>query len=165
VRFAAHLLAGAGAGEGAVASNIGAAQVHYANNAPYLYNYIPTAEDEGGWASGLVCQRMWQMPAIFAGDAAYKNKKRVLGLVAGDATNYTAVGNTAEARMKKACGAKVAKRVNYTIDISTYQQQAPSIIAQMKTAGVTTVSCLPCDYIMIQALYNQRTDSATTTSG
>jgi hypothetical protein len=136
-------------------ANIGAAQSHYTHGSPYLYNLIPTAEDEGGWASGLVCQRMWQMPAIYAGDATYKKTKRAIGLVGGDGPNYVAVGNTAEARMKKACGATVKKRVNYTIDISTYQQQAPSIIAQMKTAGVTTVMCLPCDYVMLQALYNQ----------
>jgi hypothetical protein len=84
------------------------------------------------------------LPAVYAGESAFQSQTRVFGLIAPDNPQYSAVADLIQNGLKSTCGATIAKRVSYSIDVSTFEQQATSIVAQMKSAGVTTVLC-GCD--------------------
>ncbi|MCU1463693.1 MAG: hypothetical protein JWO37_3768 [Acidimicrobiales bacterium] len=135
--------------------NSGAAASFYKQFAPYVYNTVPTADQYGMWAGNLACARLTGMPAVFAGDSVYQHTKRVFGLVVNDSPITVAAGDALERTMRSACGATLARRVNYDFNLATENQQTPSIIAQMHAAGVTTLFCWQCDPAMQQALTQQ----------
>jgi hypothetical protein len=122
---------------------LGYPQSYYERNAPYWYTGSPTGTQGAQWTANLACQRLQGMPAIFAGDPLAQRTTRVFGLVTPENPQYIAVANEIEAGMK-ACGAKLARRATYSINVATFQTQSTSIVAQMKTAGVTTLFCY-CD--------------------
>lgn len=114
--------------------------------APYEYSAAsPTGTQGGNYTIHVVCSRFQGMPAIFAGDAVTQHEKRVFGLVTPENPIYMETGDQIQNGLT-GCGVKIAKRVSYSVNIPTYQQQSTSIIAQMKAAGVTTVIC-GCDPI------------------
>lgn len=117
----------------------------YASRAPYWYATLPTGTGVANWLSMLVCRRMAKMNAIFAGDPLYQNTKRVFGLVHPDNPEYKEIGNLIEGSMKK-CGAAPARRISYTINVAAMGNQATSVVAQLKAAGVSTALCF-CDPI------------------
>ena len=111
----------------------------------YPYVMSPTATldyVENYWAS-MACQRMANLPAIFAGDALMQKSTRKFGIIALEEPDYDRVVNDTEAKMN-ACGAKVVRKINYPIDVATLETQDQNIIAQMKAAGATTILCY-CD--------------------
>ena len=125
---------------------------------PYVMSPIATLDFvENYWAS-MACQRMAGLPAVFAGDALYQKTTRKFGIIALEEPDYDKVINDTEAKMN-ACGATVAKKISYPIDVTTLETQDQNIIAQMKAAGVTTVLCY-CDTLsptlLTQAAETQR---------
>jgi hypothetical protein len=124
----------------------GMPQTFFEQNAPYLYSPWPTGDKLAGWAVNTACDHMVGQDATFAGDAALRSTKRVFGIVTPDIPGYTASGAIMEQGLD-ACGAKVGRRVAYGLNIPTFQNQANSIVAQMRAAGVTTVICY-CDPLM-----------------
>lgn len=114
--------------------------------APYAYSFQRTADDHGLFYGNLGCQRMTGLPAIFTSDATYSAKPRVFGLIAPDVPDYAYAGNVTKETLER-CRTKLARRVAYSIDFSTFQTQATNIIAQMRSAGVSTVLCI-CDGLM-----------------
>ncbi|MHB8670893.1 MAG: hypothetical protein ACYDAD_10130, partial [Acidimicrobiales bacterium] len=113
--------------------------------APYEYSYVPTGTAGASGFAHVVCTRMWHLPAAFAGDASLQGKTRVLGLITPDNPNYTEVGHEVQTTLKSVCGASVARYATYTEgNVSQYETQATSIVAQMRARGVTTVVC-GCD--------------------
>jgi hypothetical protein len=117
----------------------------YAERAPYAYNANPTNTSFAEYSSNLICQRANGLPAIFAGDASMRTKQRVFGLLVPENPYYSSGADRFESRLHQ-CGASVTKRINYALNIETAQQQASSAMAQMRSAGVTTVLCA-CDPI------------------
>lgn len=112
--------------------------------APYEYSAAsPTGTQAGDHTIHLVCTRMAGMPAIFAGDPLMQKTKRVFGLITPENPIYMQTGDQIQAGLS-ACGVKLARRASYAVDIPTYQQEATSIVAGMKAAGVTTILC-GCD--------------------
>jgi hypothetical protein len=73
--------------------------------------------------------------------------QRVFGLISPENPVYVEDASTVSDGMLSRCGVKLAKRVTYAIDVTQFEEQAASIDAQMKVAGVTTVICL-CDPLM-----------------
>jgi hypothetical protein len=123
---------------------IGVTQSWFQAHAPYEYSFIANATKAGIAAGNALCTRANGLPAIFAGDALYKNENRKFGLVAPDGPEYQKAADIIQQTLQKTCGATIAKRVSYSIDVSQFAQEGASIAAQMKAAGVTTVIC-GCD--------------------
>lgn len=138
--------------EGVISLNtLSFTQAFYERYSPYMYSYTPTADKLAGWYTNVICNRLHGRKATFAGNPIYKRTKRVFGLTVLDTPNYIEVGNFMQRWMKEQCGAEFVERVNYALDPVSEQRQAPSIIARMKAAGVTTFVCY-CSYSMLQYL-------------
>jgi len=135
---------------------IGTTQSWFQKNAPYAYSYIINASKAAQAAGAALCQRAAGLPAIFAGDALYKNQTRKFGLVAPDGPEYQKAADVFEQTMKKDCGVVMAKRASYTIDVARFGDEGTSLAAQMKAAGVTTVLC-GCDPL-IEITFSQSAD-------
>jgi hypothetical protein len=123
---------------------IGVTQSWFQAHAPFAYSYIVNASKAAEGASAALCQRAAGLPAVFAGDALYKNQTRKFGLVAPDQPEYQKAADVFQQTMQKDCGVVMAKRASYTIDVSRFADEGASLAAQMKAAGVTTVLC-GCD--------------------
>jgi hypothetical protein len=118
-------------------------QSWYAERSPYWYSFFPTGTGVASWVINMVCRRMAKMNASFAGDALYKSKPRVFGLVHPDNPEYREIGGLIENETAK-CGGKPARRITYTFNVAQMGNQSTNIIAQLKAAGVSTVICF-CD--------------------
>jgi hypothetical protein len=125
-----------------IALSIGlASQQVLDRDAPYAYPNTAwdTAENWGRATAAMACNRMRNMPAIYAGDALYRAKNRVFGLVKAESDNWGPAADTFQAESKKQCNLPIAQESSYSPDASSEAQQAVSIVTQMKAAGVTTV--------------------------
>ena len=116
----------------------------YEQYAPYEFSETPTGSAGAQGFVQLACDRMAGLPAVYAGNSSFQSQTRVFGLIAPDNPQYTAIADEIQQGLQQTCGQSIAKRVSYSIDVSTFEQQATSIIAQMKSAGVTTIIC-GCD--------------------
>src|SRR5947209_5634340 len=135
---------------------IGVSSEWFAQRAPWEYSFIANNTKAGLAGSYALCARAAGLPAIFAGDAIYKNQTRKFGLVAPNGPEYQKVADTVEQTMRKTCGVTMAKRASYSIDVSQFAQEGASLAAQMKAAGVTTVICA-CDPL-IEITFSQAAD-------
>ena len=127
-------------------SGVGMPQSWYDQFAPYEYAYSPDGTKFADWEVNLVCQRLAGMPAIFGGPDV-SGRTRVFGMISPENPVYVQDANAVANGVKSGCGVSIAKRATYSIDVTQFEEQATSIDAQMKTAGVTTVICL-CDPLM-----------------
>ncbi len=125
---------------------VAASESFFNSYAPYVYTAGGNVSNFGQWASGLVCQRLGGLPAIFSGDTTSQIKNRVFGLVYPTNPDFQTVGNAIKANLQ-ACGYPVAKEYQYALDISTMAAESQSAMAQMNQAGVTTVIC-GCDTVV-----------------
>jgi len=85
------------------------------------------------------------LPANFAGDATLRAKNRVFGVLAGDTPQYQEAADRLDAVLGS-CGVKDTRRIAYSENPGLMAQQAPSALAQMRAADVSTVVCI-CDPI------------------
>jgi hypothetical protein len=113
--------------------------------APYAYSDESAFDDFGRFFGNLACQRLSQLPAVYAGDATLAARPRVFGLIHPENPDYSPAGDAVVSRLK-ACGDHVASHVSYSVNLATLQSQSANAIAQMKAANVSTVICL-CDGI------------------
>lgn len=123
----------------------------FAQYAPYAYSEVPTGTAAASGFGNLMCARLAGMPAVFS--PQFSSHTRVFGLITPESPQYQQV---AEALMAAAshCGAKFVVWEQYTLgSLQTYQSQAVSIVAKMKSEGVTTVVC-GCDPIFPIQLSN-----------
>jgi hypothetical protein len=128
-----------------VVGGLGMPKSWHEQYAPYEYSVLPDGTTAGTAAVSSLCDRAVGLPAIFAGDASFQQKNRVFGLITPDNPVYMQLGDLIEKGLK-ACGANVAQRVSYTINVANMGQQSVSVVAHMKLGGVTTVLCA-CDPI------------------
>ena len=125
-------------------------------HAPYEFSPIGDATKGAKAAVHALCMRSVGMPAIFAGDAVYKNQTRKYGLVAPDYPEAQKAEDIVEEGLKRECGVHLAKRASYTIDVARFGDEGTSLAAQMRAAGVTTVIC-GCDPL-IEITFSQSAD-------
>lgn len=118
---------------------------YYQRYAPYWWSYTPSGSSEAAWFGNLTCRRLAGMKAIFAPDVTYQNETRKFGLIHPDNPEYVAVANDLKQRLK-ACGV-ATKEASYSINVAQYQTEATNVMAQMRSAGVTTVLCY-CDPVV-----------------
>jgi hypothetical protein len=135
---------------------IGVTKSWFQAHAPWEYTYIANASKAATAAGIALCERGAGLPAVYAGDAIYKNQTRKFGLVAPDGPEFQKAADIVEQTMLKTCGVKMAKRASYTIDVSRFADESASLAAQMKAAGVTTVIC-GCDPL-IEITFSQAAD-------
>ena len=115
---------------------------------PYAYSFGTSVSNYAQWAGNTACQRMVGLPAIFAGDATYKVTNRVFGLVYPNNPDFQLVGKDLASRLT-ACGGKPAKTYEFTLNLGTLASDSANAMAQMRSAGVTTVICA-CDTVSPQ---------------
>jgi len=133
---------------------VGFPQNWYVERQPYWYSALPTGTSTANWVINMVCQRMVNMKASFAGDQLYKIKNRVFGLVHPDNPEYKDIGSYIKSQLKSRCGVDLTgKEISYTINVAQMGEEAASVAAQMKGAGVSTVLCY-CDPIFPITLTN-----------
>ena len=125
---------------------LGFPQSYYQRYAPYWWSFTPSGTQGADLLGNAICQRAANLPAAYAGDALYQKENRKFGLITPENPEYTEVANQIKAQLS-GCGVPIAKQVSYAIDVTSYESEAASIVAQMKTAGVTTVICF-CDPIV-----------------
>jgi hypothetical protein len=133
---------------------VGFPQNWYVERQPYWYSALPTGTGTADWVINMVCQRMANMKASFAGDQIYKVKNRVFGLVHPDNPEYKDIGSYIKSQLKSRCGVDVGgKEISYTINVAQMGEESASVAAQLKADGVSTVLCY-CDPIFPITLTN-----------
>jgi hypothetical protein len=114
----------------------------YAARAPYLYNFLPDGSKWAKWATNLVCQRMAGLPAIYAG-GTQQGKPRKFGVIMVNIPEWGAAGQLTRRLIKDQCGVDTFP-LTYNFDLGTFSQYGASMMAQMRSEGVTTILCV-CD--------------------
>ncbi len=113
---------------------------------PYGYGVaFPNGTGLGTAVAQYGCDHLAGLPVAHAG-GGLDGKPRVFGMLVPENPAYAEVGDQIQSTLAS-CGIKLASRINYALDITTGQSQATNAIAQLKSAGVTTVLCA-CDPIV-----------------
>lgn len=125
---------------------LGFPQSYYQRYAPYWWAFSPSGTQGADLLGNAICQRAANLPAVYSGDALYQKENRKFGLITPENPEYIEVANQIKSQLS-GCGVGITKQVSYAINVTSYESEAASIVAQMKTAGVTTVICF-CDPIV-----------------
>ena len=115
---------------------------NYASHAPYMYNFLPDGTKWARWATNLVCQRMAALPAIYAGGDV-KDEPRKFGVIGVNIPEWKAAADMTSAQIRDECGESTVN-LTYEFDLGTFSQYGASMMAQMRSEGVTTILCV-CD--------------------
>lgn len=112
----------------------------YQHNAPFMWGSSPTPEEFMVNVGDYIANRLLNRPAEFAGDPAMREQQRVFGTVhlELDPPVYTEVEKIVLERGKER-GFESKVNETYLFDIARAPERAPTIIAKMKEAGVTTI--------------------------
>ena len=108
-------------------------------NSQYLYGVGPTPEQAGLMTAKLVTTELAGKKAVYGGDAV-KNKTRVFGVAHYDTVDgqqKEAFATLRDALTKG--GVKIAADLPFQLDLNRGQENARTMIAKLKQAGVTTV--------------------------
>ena len=127
------------------AGGVGGSQTFFETYAPYIYSTTSTVTDSGEWLSGLTCQRLAGLPAVFAGDEALHDTERVFGLLYPTNPDFQLVGSQIEEALA-GCDAAPAKVFQYALSLGSLATDSTNAIAQFRDAGVTTILCA-CDNV------------------
>ncbi|MCL4449350.1 MAG: hypothetical protein M1483_06535 [Actinobacteria bacterium] len=112
---------------------------------PYEYSVNKMCGSAMKADAAVIGKSLAGLPAIFAGDPAYHTKTRVFGLMYPNLPEWQNCMNTFESQLK-AYGTTPAIVLPYSPNASTILGQTTSLMAQMKSAGVTTIVCPTCDF-------------------
>jgi len=115
---------------------------NYASHAPYLYNFIPDGTKWARWATNVVCQRMAGLPAIYA-EGDVKDQPRKFGVIGVNIPEWKAAADLVSSQIRDECG-ETTVNLTYEFDLGTFSQYGASMMAQMRSEGVTTILCV-CD--------------------
>jgi substrate-binding family protein len=112
---------------------------YYASKAPYGWGQLIDCTTLVQNATDLLAKRFKPTDnAIRAGSAAMRQKPRKYGLLVPDDPVYKQCVEEGKPRLR-AAGIEISKEINYSLDFSKMQQDAPNMAAQLKGAGITTV--------------------------
>jgi hypothetical protein len=107
---------------------------------PNVFALGTSADQSSDQLTEYVSKRLANKPAQFAGDPAFQTENRVFGHLFITTTGGTEQQNADKLRDKlSAAGVTLGPRIPYTLDPARLQEQAASIISQLKQAGVTSV--------------------------
>jgi len=112
---------------------------YYEAKAPYAWGQLIDCTTLVSNAVDLLAKRFKPTAnAVRAGSAAMRQKPRKYGLLVPDDPIYKQCVDEGKPRLQ-AAGISIAKEIDYALDFSKMQQEAPNMAAQLKGAGVTTV--------------------------
>lgn len=117
----------------------------YESRAPYAYGYLPDCTRMATVLVDYALKRFRGQNARYAGDPAYRQRQRTLGVFVPDQPWYQECINGG-VKALQAAGFTVAKRVDYALDVNKLATYAANAVSQFKDADVTTVVCF-CDPI------------------
>lgn len=108
-------------------------------HAPYVWPTTASPEQAGLHWAAFVGRQLGTKPARYAGDPSLA-KKRVYGVVHydDDAGNFSRSVTSFEKQLAK-YGVKPAVTIPYSLDLTTAQQDARTLIAKLQSSGVTSV--------------------------
>jgi len=118
----------------------------YAARRPYSWAVLVDCTVLTESTVNYMANRLMGKPAKFAGDAEYRSKTRTFGLIVPENPWYQECANRSQGIMREK-GFDFTKRINYPLDINQASQIAANMVAQMKSAGVTTFVCW-CDPVV-----------------
>jgi len=127
----------------------------YETHAPYSYGVLVDCTRLSESLVDWLANRVAPFPARYAGDPAFRDRPRSLGVIVPEEPWYQECMNEGE-RLLAERGIRLAHRINYTLDFNRLSSDASGMIAQMKDRGVTTVACL-CDPVLPLFLTTQAT--------
>jgi hypothetical protein len=109
-------------------------------HSPYVWPTTASPEQASLHWAAFVGRQLGTKPARHAGDPALAKKKRVYGVVHyDDAAGTFAKSVSSFERQLAKYGVKPAVTIPYSLDLTTAQQDARTIIAKLKSNGVTSV--------------------------
>lgn len=124
-------------------------------NAPYAYGVLVDCSRLTETLVQWAAKRLLPYSARYAGDPAFREQKRKMGLIIPEQPWYQECANAGEAKLKQ-LGFAFTHRINYKLDFSALSSEAANMVAQMKANGVTTVACA-CDPVLPLFLTTQAT--------
>ncbi len=122
----------------------------FAANAPYEYSTLASCTKFVTGAIDAINSTLAGMPAIYSGSPSLRSKTRRFGVIYPNAVTILPCAKQAIA-MLKAAGYPAVATFDYSFDIGSLAGQAPAIMSDFKSKGVTTVICA-CDPITPSAL-------------
>jgi hypothetical protein len=121
---------------------------------PYAWSIFPDCTIAGEAATEVTIKQLAQRPAAYAlGDL--NDKPRRIGVIAPNNLEYQQCVDASLKTLHEA-NDDVALRLDYTLDISTLQSTAASILAKLKANHITSVTCA-CNPILQMYLAKQAT--------
>jgi len=127
----------------------------YEDHAPYAYGVLVDCSRLASSMVDWIMKRAWGRPAQYAGDPAFRDKRRTFALITPEEPWYQECANAGTNELA-ARGGAFAHRINYTLDFQRLSQEAAGMIAQLKARGVTSVVCV-CDPVLPLFLTTQAT--------
>jgi hypothetical protein len=112
------------------------------SSAPYVYTVVPDLDLVGGVLDRAGCN-LGAQAVSYADNSSLDGKRRVFGVIVPEQPQYQGFENNVVQGLRR-CGVKVPVVINYSVDLSTMQQEMQNAVSQMKAAHVTTVVC-GCD--------------------
>ncbi len=109
------------------------------DRAPYLYTTTSNADQIALHLVEYVKKKLTGKPAKFAGDKALTTRVRKFGYLWIEANDSSAKQAALLEKRLGTAGVDVAQSLPYTLDPARLQEQATSVIAKLKSAGVTSV--------------------------
>jgi len=107
---------------------------------PNVFAIGASSDQSSSQLTEYISKRLANKPAKFAGDPAFQNENRVFGHLFITTTGGDEQANADKLRDKlSAEGVNLGPRIPYTLDPARLQEQAASVISQLKQAGVTSV--------------------------
>ena len=116
-------------------------------HAPYEYFPGPDCEKTAAATAAVVARSMAGMPAIYAGSATMRSRKRTFALISPDNAAYAACGQAMVTDLAQHYGIRLKAWIKYHLSLSaleTAAAQAANTITQLQADKVTTVLC-GCD--------------------
>jgi len=127
----------------------------YEKHAPYSYGVLVDCSRLADTLVEWFATRVAPFNARYAGDPAFRERKRSIGVIIPENPWYQECMNDAKPKLK-ARGVELGHQINYVLDFNRLSGDASGMIAQMKERGVTTVTCL-CDPVLPLFLTTQAT--------
>ncbi len=112
---------------------------------PYAWSFLPDCTAVSQQSAEYSNKRLLGRSATFAGPGL-QGKPRTLAVISPNNLEYRQCVD-AYAKGIEAQGHKIDLRLDYTLDIAQLQTEAASLLAKLKSANITSVSCA-CDPIM-----------------
>ncbi len=134
------------ANQGVVTSSIYEnSQDYYTQNAPYAYSPGPNCSNGAIAGAALAAKSVYGLPATNVGDANLKGLPGKIAIIYQDTPQWITCADETANYMETKYGLPKPLMLAYAFNVSEFSQEAASMMAQLKTSGVTSVICSGCD--------------------